>query len=280
MKEPEDKNKSQRGSEEEEEAPRTNRLQKATAILLLALLVFIGLDAYFNNWSIVRTLVSLNTLQLKDTSGNTWDLLAGHDFQILRISNVQRVVRTDSLIALDKPYQEAGYYRLYFRRSDSSSARLQRMYQALLSIDSAQTIKHAVDGAERAYQNLQHLLHGTQAIRPDTGTERNPDSTFQVAKNDMALAAGNETAIVIRRFVSSPQVLIGAGIGIVASAGVDLLRGDAFIAYSKENVFRLDSLAVGSQIARWEGSPIDILWAFAPNDSVAVRQEAGGGNAE
>ena len=273
MKRAADTNRNQEENTQEEEKPRSNRLQKATAILLLALLVFIGLDAYFNNWSIVRTLVSLNTLQLKDKSGKTWDLLARRDFQIVKISNVQRVVRTDSLIDFDKPYQQAGYYRLYFRQSDSSSARLQRMYQALLSIDSAQTIKRTVDDAERAYQNLKHLLHRNQPMSGDSSKRELRDSAAQFSKGDLALGAGNETAVMVRRFVSSPQVLVGAGIGIVASAGVDLLRGDAFVAYSKDDVFRVDSLLIGSQVGRWEGSPIDIVWVFAPSDSVVVRRE-------
>lgn len=261
MKEPDEQ-------KEDQEPPR-NRLKKATAILLLALIVFVGIDAYFNNWAIVRTLIFLNTLQLRDKTGQTWDLIARRDFQIFRIKDVVRVVNTDSLLVLDRPYRAAGFYRLYFRNSDSSSAKLQRMYQALLTIDSAQTIKHTVEDAERAYQNLQRIRSHNRQIPFDTVSHGRFDSAKAMTKGDLALGSGNETAAIVRRFVSSPQVLVGAGIGIVASAGVDLLRGDAFVALSKEDVFRLDSIKVGSQVGLWEGSPIDILWAFAPNDTLA-----------
>lgn len=260
--------------EEKKEEPRSTRLQKATAILLFSLIVFVGIDAYFNNWSIVRTLVSLNTLQLKDKTGATWDLMARHDFQILRIKDVQHVANADSLLSFDRPYREAGYYRLYFRNSDSSSARLQRLYQALLKFDSTQTVKHTVDDAERAYQNLQRILHPGQSAPVDTGSRKQRDSTKSLVQGNLELGSGNETSSIIRRFVSNPQVLIGAGIGIFASAGVDLLRGDAYLAYSKEDVFRFDSIAVGSQVGLWEGSPIDILWAFAPNDTLAQGRKA------
>ncbi len=260
--------------QKEEQEPRTNRLQKATAILLLALIVFIGSDAYFNNWSIVRTLVSLNTLQLKEMSGKTWELVARRDFQILKIENIRRIANTDSLFSYDQPYRDAGFYRLYFRNSDSSSARLQRMYQTLLSVDSAQTIRRTVEDAERAYLNLQRILHPNRSIPGDSASRGQHDSTTKVSKGNLTLGSGDETASVIRKIVSNPQVLIGAGIGIVASAGVDLLRGDAYVAFSKENVFRFDSIAVGSHVGLWQGLPIDILWVFAPKDTVVEVRKA------
>jgi hypothetical protein len=261
--------------EKEEQEPRTNRLQQAAAILLLALIVFVGSDAYFNNWSIVRTLVSLNTLQLKDKSGKNWDLLARRDFQIMKVKDVRRVVNADSLVSFDQPYRDAGFYRLYFRNSDSSSARLQRMYQALLNADSSQTVKHTVEDAERAYRNLQRILHAIQSVPIDSGSRGQHDTTIKISKGDLALGSGDETASVIRKIVSNPSVLIGAGIGIAASAGVDLLRGDAYVAFSKENVFRIDSIAVGSRVGSWEGSPIDILWMFAPKDTAVEKKTTG-----
>ncbi len=267
MKEPEEK--------KVEQGPVSNRLQKATGILLLALIVFVGIDAYFNNWSIVRTLVSLNTLQLKDKSGRTWDLIARKDFQILRIKDVQRVVNADSLLTFDQPYRNAGFYRVYFRNSDSSSVKLQRMYQALLNLDTAQTIKHTFEDADRAYRNLHRILHPGQTIPGDSISRDQRDSTKTLSRSDLALGSGDETSAVVRKIMSNPQVLVGAGIGIVAMAGVDLLRGDAYVAFSKENVFRLDSIAVGTHAGSWEGSPIDILWTFAPKDSLEEKKTAG-----
>jgi len=259
----------------DDQAPVNNRLQEATVILLLALIAFVGVDAYFNNWSIVRTLAFLNTLQLKERSGKTWDLLARKDFQVVKIKNVQRVVIADSLLAFDRYYRNAGFYRLYFRNSDSSSARLQRLYQGLVSLDSAQTIKHTVEDADRAYRNLQHILHPSQAITGDTVVRVHSDTLPVVSKGDLALGSGDETSAVIRKIVSNPQVIVGAGIGIIAMAGIELLRGDAYVAYSKENVFRLDSIAVGAHVGTWEGSPIDILWAFAPTDTARKESTVG-----
>jgi hypothetical protein len=251
-----------------EPTPVSYRLRKFTAILLLALIAFVGIDAYFNNWSIVRTLASLNTLQLKNKSGQTWDLLARRDFQIVRVKDVQQLVNGDSLLAFDQSYRDSGFYRLYFRHSDSSSARMQRMYQAFQSLDTAQTVKHTLEDAKRAYRNLQIILHPGQPIPVDSVPTTQYDSSKTVSRGDLALGSGDETSVVIRKFVSNPQVLVGAGIGIVAMASVNLLRGDAYVAYAKENVFGLDSIAVGTRVGLWEGSPIDILWAFAPKETV------------
>ncbi len=251
----------------EDQVPPSNRLRTATGILLLALIVFVGIDAYFNNWSIVRTLISLNTLHLKDKSGNSWDLIARKDFQILKIKDIRRVTDPDSLGLFDQSYRDAGLYRLYFRNSDSSSVRLQKMYQALLSLDSAQTIKHTVEDADRAYHNVQRILHPGESMRSDSASMRQRDSARSVSKSDLALGSGDETSAVIRKIVSNPQVLVGAGIGIVALAGVDLLRGDVYVASSREDVFRIDSIVVGTHAGSWEGSPIDILWTFSPKDS-------------
>ncbi len=77
----------------------------------------------------------------------------------------------------------------------------------------------------------------------------------------------DEVVAVAKKLMSDPRVLAGVGIGIVASAGIDLLRGNAYLAYSKDDVFRLDTLKVGSRVGTWEGSPIDILWAFGKQDT-------------
>jgi hypothetical protein len=45
------------------------------------------------------------------------------------------------------------------------------------------------------------------------------------------------------------------------------LRGNAYVAISKDDVFRLDSVKVGSRVGKWEGLPIDILWVFARQDT-------------
>lgn len=261
MKKTDDKTK------EEQKSP-GNRLQKYTAVLLLALVIVVLIDGYFGNWGIVRTLVSLSTLELRDRSGNQWDLVVRKDFQLVKIKDVRTIVDTDSLLAFDRLYRDAGYFRLYFRTSDSSSTKLQKMYQALLSVDTAQTIKHTVEDAQRAYQNLQRILRLNRPSAQDSNKTGRSDSTVRLSKGDITFGSGDETTAVLRKVVSDPHVLTGVGIGIVASAAIDLFQGNAYVALSKEDVFRLDSIKVGSRVGSWEGSQIDILWVFAKQDTV------------
>lgn len=257
----------------EEQQTTRNRLQTLTAILLFALIVFVAVDGYFNGWGFVRNLISLNRLELTDKLGKSWELLARKDFQLVKIKDARNVLSTDSLLSFDRPYRDAGFYRLYFRNSDSSSAKLQKMYQALLSVDTGQTIKHTVEDAERAYHNLQRILRFNRPMLRDTSPIVHHDLIKTVTKGDLDLESGDETASVLRKLVSSPQIIVGVGIGIVAAAGVDLLQGDAYVAISKENVFRLDSINVGSRVGFWEGTPIDILWVFGRQDTVGAKKQ-------
>ncbi len=251
---------------QEEQQPAGNRLQKYAAVLLLGLIVVAFVDGYFGHWGIVRTLISLNTLELRDRSDRAWQLVERRDFQLVKINDVRTIVNTDSLLVFDQPYREAGYYRLYFRSSDSSSARLQKMYQAVLSLDTTQTIQHAVEDARRAYQNLQRILHGSRSAANDSVTPGRPDSALKIARGDITLGSGDEASAVLRKLVSDPHVLAGVGIGIAASVAVDLFQGNAYLALSKEDVFRLDSIKVGSRVGVWEGTPIDIVWAFGKDE--------------
>lgn len=262
---------------EKKEPPR-NRLQKIAAVLLLALIAFVGIDGYFNGWGTIRGLATLNTLELRDRTGNSWELVAKKDFQLVSIKNVRNVLTPDSLFALDRQYREGGFYRLYFRISDSASAKLQKMYQTLTAVDSGQTIKHTIEDAERAYQNLQRILRFTRSTIPDSVSHVPTDTAAKLSKSDLDLGSGDEAATVLKKFASNPQIIVGLGIGIVASTAIDLLRGDAYVALSKENIFRLDSLSVGMRVGTWEASPIDILWVFAKQDTAAERKALTQGN--
>jgi hypothetical protein len=257
----------------EKKEPVRNRLQKIAAVLLLALIAFVGIDGYFNSWGTIRSLAALNTLELRDKSGHSWDLVAKKDFQLVSIKDVRNVLSPDSLFAFDRQYREDGFYRLYFRTSDSASAKLQKMYQTLQAVDSGQTIKRTIEDAERAYQNLQRILRFNRPELRDSVSRIPADSTAKFSKSDLDLGSGDEAASVIKKFASNPQVIVGLGIGIVASAAIDLLRGDAYVALSKGNVFRLDSINVGTRVGTWEGSPIDILWVFAKQDTVGEKKQ-------
>ncbi len=250
---------------EQEEKP--SRLRKYAAVLLFAIIVVVVTDGYFSNWSILRTLISLNTLRLTDRSDHTWDLLERRDFRLVKVDDVRSIVNTDSLLLFDKLYREAGYYRLYFRSSDSSSTKLEKMYQTLLSYDTAQTIQHAVQDAQRAYANLGRILRLGKSGVQDTTKPAKADSSKNVVESGVADVQSDEAMAVVRKVISDPHILAGVGIGIVASAGIDLLRGNAYVAYSEDDVFRLDTLKVGSRVGTWEGLPIDILWAFGKQDT-------------
>ena len=147
------------------------------------------------------------------------------------------------------------------------------MYQTLLTYDTTQTIQHTVEDAQRAYQNLQRILRRIPPVFPDTSKPGLVDSGTKVSRSDIALAPGDEAMAVVRKVISDPHVLAGVGIGIVASAGIDLLRGNAYVAYSKDDVFRLDTLKMGTRVGAWQGMPIDILWAFAKQDTALSEKE-------
>jgi hypothetical protein len=257
--------------EKQELAP--NRLQKVAAILLLSVVAFVAIDGFFNNWGTMRGLLNLNALELRDENNGTWKLFARDDFKLIGIKNVQNLLIPDSLIAIDRPFRDAGYYRLYFRVSDSVSPKLQKMYQALLSADTGQTIKRTITDAQRAYQNLRLLLRINPASPRDSVSHLTSDSTSKFLKNDLTLGSGEEAASVLKKIVSNPEVLIGMGVGIVASAAIELLKGNAYLAVARNDVFRLDSLNVGTRAGKWEDAPIDILWVFAKEDTTRMVKE-------
>ena len=87
----------------------------------------------------------------------------------------------------------------------------------------------------------------------------------------MASQDDNVGKAVVRLLSRSPQVLVGLGIGIAASAGADLFEGRVYCAVSREDCFRLDRLKVGARVGAWEGKSIDILWAFGKVDSPRSR---------
>ena len=251
----------------EEEKPPRRVLRKVAAVFLFAVIAVIGIDGYFSDWSLVRTLVALNALQLRDRSDRPWDLKAGRDFQLVKIGDIRTIADADSLLQFDRPYRDSGYYRLYFRSSDSTSKKLEKMYEAVLSYDTAQTIRHTVEGARRAYENLQRILHPGSPVVRDTIKPAPHDSTTRYALSDVQSGGGDEAMAVAKKIMADPRVLAGAGLGIVASAGIELLRGNAFVAFSKQDVFRIDTLKVGTRVGKWEGLPIDILWVFGKADT-------------
>ena len=255
----------------EEKGLARSRLQKVAAILLLALIAFISIDGFFNGWGTIRSIMTMNTLELRDKSNLSWKLLARRDFELISIKDIQDVLVPDSLQKIDTVYRNAGYFRLYFRPSDSLSPKLQRMYQILLSVDTGQSLKRTMTDAERAYLNIQKIVHTGQMLFRDSTARSSSDTSTKIMKNDLTLGSGDEAASVLKKIASNPEIMIGLGIGIAASTAIDLFKGRAYLAVAKSDVFRVDSLNVGTRVGTWEDAPIDILWVFGKEDSTSKR---------
>lgn len=238
-------------------------LRKIATAVLVGAIIFLALDGYLNRWGVVRTLVDWHTLELRGTDGSAWYLKSTRDFRLVKIEDPERIFRAENLAAFDQPYRDEGMYRLYFRISDSGSVRLQSLYQAISSVDSTERIQQALDEAQRAYRNLVRLLGFDTAAVSDSIPIQRDEMRPPVVENDMlARQDDNVGGAVVRLLSRSPQVLVGLGIGVAASAGVDLLEGKTYCAVARENCFQMENLKVGVRVGAWEGKSIDILWAF------------------
>jgi hypothetical protein len=246
-------------------------LRKIASAALFAIIIFLALDGYLNRWGVVRILIDWHTLELRGTDGSAWYLKSRKDFKLVKIEKPDQIFRLENLAAFDQQYREDGSYRLYFRISDSGSVRLQSLYQAISSVDSSERIQGALAEAQRAYQNLVRLLGFDTTAVPDTIPLQRDEWRTPVVENDlMAGQDDNVGSAVVRLLSRSPQVLVGLGIGIAASAGVDLLEGKVYLAVSREDCFQLDRLKVGARVGAWEGKSIDILWAFGKVDTPPI----------
>lgn len=234
------------------------------AVILFALIAFVGSDGYFNEWKTFRRLRYWNTLELKSRSNSTWQLTARRDFRILSIADVRSITIPESLVAFDRPYRDSGSYRIYFRLSDTSSSRLQRMTDILALVDTGRALSRSVDDAKRALRNLGELLGGTKQLARDTIPFGSRDTAGSLSRSSQSLGREDEAIAIARKVATNPQVIIGLGLGVAASTGIEMLRGDAFCAIAKKDVFRVDSIQAGARTGRWEGSPIDIVWVLGP----------------
>ena len=239
-----------------------SRLRKLVAVILLAMAAFAATDGYFNEWKTSKRLLYWNRLELKEHNESTWHLTSRIDFRMIGIPDVRTITIPESLKVFDQPLRDSGYYRLYFRFSDTASVQLQKMYQTLSSLDTSRILQRTVEDAKKAFQNIQGLLGKSPAPVSDTTFVHTNDSSNQISQITLTMNPEDEAAFVIKKLFGSPQVILGVGIGMALSAGVDLLRGDAYCAIAKSDVFRTDSLKIGAYAGTWEGMPIDILWAM------------------
>lgn len=247
------------------------RAKKYFLVALFALSAFIGLDGYYNRWGTIRRALHWNSLVLTAQDGTLLSLKARRDFELVSVENPFSLLDPDSLGSFDRAYREAGRYRVYFRLSDSASAQLQQLYESLSTIDTAGTIKHSIDDAKRAYGNILRVLRIDTTAARDTLTVRAPDSSGRIFETRLLMESDQEFTTALRTMLSkSPQLLVGVGLGIALSAGVDLLQGRSYLASAGSDVFHASSLRTGTRTGEWEGKSIDVLWVFAPEDSLTV----------
>jgi hypothetical protein len=228
-------------------------------LLAVIVIVFAAADAYFNGWKTITRLWNWNILELRENKTSVVHLKANRDFRIIPISDARTIADADSLAAFDKPYRESGYYRIYFRSSDSASAQLQKMYLALSKYDTSGAVLRSLEDTKRAFRNIQALLGIDSAHVRDT-VARKTDSTNRVSET--SLGEDDETSVAMRKILGTPQVILGVGVGLALSAGSDLLKGNAYCAVAENDVFHIDSIKVGAKVGTWQGDSIDVVWAF------------------
>jgi len=250
-----------------EEAPKKNRLRLALTVFVLMIAGFVGFDGYINKWGTMKSLINWNTLELHTAGGLKRSFKAGKDFTLHRLENVQNIVNPDSLSVIDQPYRDQGLYRLYFRMSDSSSAKIQRLYQTMSAFDTTGQMTQKIEDVKRAYKGLRLALRLDSTSRSDSVPHVSGDSAKYTASTNLSFGSDQDVSRALGRLVKNPQVLVGLGIGAAASFGIGLLEGEAYVAVAPLDAFGFDSLMIGSRSALWEGKPIDILWTLAKEDT-------------
>lgn len=251
---------------EQPQPKKRNWLKILATVLVLSVIGFIGFDGYINRWAFVRSIQHYNQLELQRQDG-TWVVIrANTDFRLHRIDEIAILFNPDSLSAFDAPFRNEGFGRLYFRISDSSSAKMERLYRTLSTFDTAETIRQSIEDARRNYRKLLYALKIDTVAVVDSSKKASMDSTKRLVETGMS-GSDKDFSTAVGRLLRNPQLAIGAGLGLAAAFGIELLQGDAYVAVAKEGILRVDSLRFGAEVARWEGNPIDVLWAFEKRDS-------------
>ncbi len=249
-------------------------------ILLVAVACVVAMDGIINHWEFARTLMHWNALELRGTDDSSWILKAPGDCTILSIDDPRTIVVFDSLAAYDRPHREAGLFRLYFRISDSVSTTLAAMSARLSEVDESGELRQTVLQGGHAYRNFLRLI-GLDTTKLEIRSAQGRD-TLQPAQptsgavvlNDVGTGSEKDVGRIIGKVLGkNPTLLIGIGVGLAASAGLGLLKGETYVALAPTDVFRMQTLEVGMRAGRWEGKDIDIFWVFAPEPAAGA--EAG-----
>lgn len=264
------------------------RASRLVIVVLVAVACVVATDGIFNRWDLARMLLHWNTLELRGTDGEDWMLDAPGDCRVQKIEDPRTIVVFDSLAAFDRPHREAGLYRLYFRISDSVSTTLAAISAGLAEVDSTGELRRTVAQGEQVYRNLLRLFGSdtTGAAPAAEQTMASPEKLSdtlalhrspagEVAFEDLGGVSEKDMGRLFGKVVGkSPTILIGIGVGVAASAGLDLLKGEAYVAVASEDVFRMEALEAGARAGRWEGKDIDIFWVFAPDQAERLPQAA------
>ncbi|HWP83527.1 MAG TPA: hypothetical protein VNN76_12845 [Bacteroidota bacterium] len=270
-------------NKEKEQEKLGSGLKKAGLILLFIFIAVLAYDGYSNKWKYVKMVLYRNSLELRSLEGRVVELKADRDFKLVEIPDSALTLSEDIVQKLDEMYRDSGEYRIYFRLSDAQSDRLEKLYQTLAMVDTGESVKKTVGDVQTAYQNLKRALGLDTTRAADTIRVLVPDSTGKLSETKIVSGGEGDFFRALGRSVANnPQILIGIGIGLAASAGFDLLGGQVFVAWSPEGRFGVDALVLGARAGKWEGRDIDILWVYgskpdtlqtrAEEDSLSVQQ--------
>ncbi|MGB2867039.1 MAG: hypothetical protein WBD36_01190 [Bacteroidota bacterium] len=247
-----------------QEEPRGATLKRLAVVILFAAIAFFAYDWSLNNKHFANRIIYWNDLSLHSQHGGTWSLKANQDFQLLELTDTSRSMSESVLQEIDAPFRERGLYRVYFRISDAESDKLQRIMNEISLIDTGRSVEKTIEQIKKSYEGARRLFTKDSLVKGrDTLTILSSDSTGKPLKTDVLGGSEdevrNQLSVLVKR---NPQVLIGLGVGLAASAGIMLLEGQTFLATAPQDVFRVDSLQCGPRAGMWEGKAIDILWAF------------------
>jgi hypothetical protein len=240
-------------------------LKMTLLALVLAVAAFIGVDGYLNEWALSHKLMHGGELTLTDGRGDEWTLNEQSDFVLLPVDDIGQITNPDSLMAFDRRY--AGYYRLYFRLSDSLSAKLKRLSDAAAKVDTGRMIERSIADAQTAYGVLRRIVGLDSGAIRDTSRVVAADTAVRKVESGMAMGSEQALSKVATQILKQPQVIAGIGVGLAAAAGMEAFQSENYLAFSRTNVFRIGEVSAAVRSGKWEGRPIDILWIFAQEDT-------------
>jgi len=256
---------------QEPRKPFGERIRSAVKTVLIAVVLavaaFVGVDGYLNERALTSRLLHGGELALSDGREEEWILHEEADFELIPVSDVGHIAQPESLMAFDRKYRDAGYYRLYFRLSDSLSAKLKRLSDVAAKVDTGRMIERSIADAQTAYGVLRRMVGLDSGAIRDTSRVAVADTSVRKVESGMAMGTEQALSKVATQILKQPQVIAGIGVGLAAAAGMEMLQGESYVAVAKTNVFRIGDVSADTRSGRWEGRPIDVLWIFAKEDT-------------